>query len=248
MNTVRMILDSNYDGIKEHIKKAYDAIGAFQQDRQSAHKRDEMFAAIAGATDVLRVFKEYIPPYKQRYFDIVERHAALGLSERDVIMAFDRMVFELHTRIEWHVKNRPDFELEAWSPLMLEILNGRREIQPRDETARADEFVASGMSVVGGYATALAYKASGLDEIGKIPRGSILLSNMTTPDFIVALEKIAGIATEQGGRTCHAAILAREFNIPCVVGCGNFLSAVQNGDLLVLDAYNGILLRKECND
>jgi len=240
------MLDSNYDGIKEAIEQAYRAIGAFQDDRKDACKRDAMLAAVARATDTLRVFKEYIPAYKQRYFDIVDRHVALGLSERDLIMAFDRMVFELHTRLEDSAKNRPDFRLQAWSPLMLEILNGRRQIEPDGGTAEigADEFIASGQSVVVGTVAAPAFRASGVEELQRMPRGSILLSQMTTPDFVVALDKIAGIATEQGGRFCHAAILAREFNLPCIVGCGKFIHTVQNGDMLVLDAYNGIILRK----
>lgn len=246
MNTVRKLLDSNYDDIKEYVDSAYHAIGVFQSDRKDARRRDEMLAAIARATDVLRVFREYIPLYKQRYFDIVENHAALGLSARDLIMAFDRMVFELHTRLENDVKDRPELRFQAWSPLMLEILNRRREIRTPDEAADAgaDEFIASGTSVVGGHIAAPAYKASDLAELKALPRGSILLSKMTTPDFIAVLDKIAGIATEQGGQLCHAAILAREFNIPCVVGCGRFLNTVENGDMLVLDAYNGIVLRK----
>jgi len=115
VNTVRKL--SNYDDIKEYADSAYHAIGAFQSYREDARKRGEMLAAIARATDVLRVFKEYIPLYKQRYFDIVENHAALGLSDRDLIMAFDRMVFELHTRLENDVKDRPDLRVQAWSPL-----------------------------------------------------------------------------------------------------------------------------------
>jgi len=246
LNTIRKLLDSNYDDIKEYVDAAYHAICAFQDDRENPLTRGGMIAAVARATEVLGIFKAYIPGYKQRYFDIVEHHAALGLSERDLIMAFDRMVFELHTRLEDSVKKRPDLRFQAWSPLMLELLNGRREIQMSGAAAQAgaEEFIASGQSVVGGAVAAPAYKISDADELKAMPRGSILLSKMTTPDFIVALDKIAGIATEQGGRLCHAAILAREFNIPCVVGCGKFIDTIENGDMLILDAYNGIVLRK----
>gem|GEM_PF-1456013 len=246
MNTVRKILDSNYEEVKDAIHAAYEAVGAFQTDRNNSRKRDEMLATIAHAAEVLRVFKVYIPAYKQRYFDIVEHHAALGLSARDLIMAFDRMVFELHTRIEAGMKHRPDFDTEAWSPLMLELLNGRREIQAYAAAAQIDAavFVASGQSIVGGYVAAPAYRADSVDELKRIPQGSLLLSKMATPDFIIALDNIAGIANEQGGKVCHAAILAREFQIPCIVGCGRFMDAVENGDILILDATNGIVLRQ----
>lgn len=205
MNAVRKILDSNYDEVKDAICAAYEAIGVFQNDRNDASKRNKMTAAVARATDVLRAFKEYVPRYKQRYF-----------------------------------------EIESWSPLMLGILNGRREVQPYANAAQAnaEEFIASGQSIVGGYIMAPAYKACGINELKRMPQGSILLTKMTTPDFIVALDNISGIATEQGGKVCHAAILAREFHIPCVVGCGGLLAAVENGDMLILDATNGIMLRQ----
>jgi len=51
--------------------------------------------------------------------------------------------------------------------------------------------------------------------------GDVLVTNMTDPDWEPIMKKAAGIVTNQGGRTCHSAIVARELGIPAVVGCKN---------------------------
>ena len=56
------------------------------------------------------------------------------------------------------------------------------------------------------------------DEIDKIMKGDIMVAAMTTPDFVPAMKRAAGIITDQGGRTSHAAIVSRELGVPCVVG------------------------------
>ena len=62
---------------------------------------------------------------------------------------------------------------------------------------------------------------SSVKEIGKFRKGEILVTQMTDPDWEPILKLAAGIVTDRGGRTCHAAIISRELGIPCVVGTGN---------------------------
>jgi pyruvate,water dikinase len=58
---------------------------------------------------------------------------------------------------------------------------------------------------------------------GEIGEDEILVTGMTTPDFVPAMRRCAGIVTQKGGRTCHAAIVARELGKPCVVGLAEAL-------------------------
>lgn len=76
-------------------------------------------------------------------------------------------------------------------------------------------------------------------EVGKVNSGDILVTSMTTPDYIIAMEKAAAFVTDEGGITCHAAIVAREFGVPCVVGTGNATSLLKDGDLVEVDANEG---------
>lgn len=74
------------------------------------------------------------------------------------------------------------------------------------------------------------------EEIKKINKGEILVTPMTTPDFVMAMEKSSAIVTDLGGLTSHAAIISREMNIPCIVGTGNATQLLNDGDLVVVDA------------
>lgn len=76
-------------------------------------------------------------------------------------------------------------------------------------------------------------------QLDKIREGDIIITPMTTPDFIPYLDKIKGIVTDEGGLLCHAAIIAREFNIPCIVGTENATSTIKDNDLIELNAYTG---------
>ena len=72
-------------------------------------------------------------------------------------------------------------------------------------------------------------------------KGEILVSPMTMPDFVPVMKKSAAIITDEGGITCHAAIIAREFKKPCIVGTKNASEVLQNGDLVEVNADKGIV-------
>lgn len=74
-----------------------------------------------------------------------------------------------------------------------------------------------------------------------IPRNTILVSGMTSPHMVPFLKKVKGIITDEGGLTCHAAIIARELKIPAIVGTGNATQVLKDGDTVELDARRGII-------
>jgi len=78
-------------------------------------------------------------------------------------------------------------------------------------------------------------------DSSKLQKGEILVASMTTPDFVSAMEKASAFVTDEGGITCHAAIVAREFNVPCIVGTGNATKIIKDGDLIEVDANTGIV-------
>ncbi len=78
-------------------------------------------------------------------------------------------------------------------------------------------------------------------EISKVSDGDILVTAMTTPDFVPAMRKAAGIITDEGGITCHAAIVSRELNKPCIIGTRNATKILKDGDQVELDADNGVV-------
>ncbi|MCE1787457.1 phosphoenolpyruvate synthase, partial [Enterobacter hormaechei] len=66
-----------------------------------------------------------------------------------------------------------------------------------------------------------------LNEMDRIQPGDVLVTDMTDPDWEPIMKKAAAIVTNRGGRTCHAAIIARELGIPAVVGCGDATERLQ---------------------
>lgn len=71
--------------------------------------------------------------------------------------------------------------------------------------------------------------------------GEILVTGMTSPDFAPFMKKAGAIVTELGGVTCHAAIISRELRKPCVVGTKFATKMLKDGDLVEVDANNGIV-------
>jgi len=80
-----------------------------------------------------------------------------------------------------------------------------------------------------------------LSELNKVENGDVLVAKMTTPDYMMAIHKAVAIVTDEGGVTCHAAIVSREFNLPCIVGTRNATQTLSDGDIVEVDADNGVV-------
>ena len=72
-------------------------------------------------------------------------------------------------------------------------------------------------------------------DVSKVKKGEILVTVMTSPDFVPAMQKVEGIITDKGGQTSHAAIVSRELSTPCIVGARNATKLLKNGQLITMD-------------
>ena len=78
-------------------------------------------------------------------------------------------------------------------------------------------------------------------ELFKVQENDILVAPMTIPEYVPAISKVSAIITDEGGVTCHAAIVAREMNKPCIIGTKIATKVLKDGDLVEVDADNGIV-------
>jgi phosphohistidine swiveling domain-containing protein len=78
-------------------------------------------------------------------------------------------------------------------------------------------------------------------EVGELLDGEILVTAMTTPDYLPAMHRAAAFVTDEGGITCHAAIVAREIGKPCIIGTKIATEVLKNGDEVEVDAEKGIV-------
>jgi len=110
------------------------------------------------------------------------------------------------------------------------------EILPKKQTSF---FPLIGRIASQGKVTGIARIVVRPEDISKVAEGDILVAPETSPDFIVGLKRAVGVITNQGGITSHAAIVSREFGIPCLVGVDNATSIIKDGQRIELDALKG---------
>ena len=78
----------------------------------------------------------------------------------------------------------------------------------------------------------------------QIEKGNILIAEMTDPDLLHAMSKAGAIVTQNGGLLCHAAIVARELGIPCIVGVAGLMEGAKGCTEAIVDAYTGNVVLK----
>lgn len=122
------------------------------------------------------------------------------------------------------------------------IKESRKYIGKKDDDGDGDVKEFSGFTASKGITRATVKVCAGyVEAIKKLKRGEILVCGMTTPDYIPAMRKASAIITDEGGVTCHAAIISRELGIPCIVGTKIATQVLKDGDLVEVDANAGIV-------
>lgn len=79
------------------------------------------------------------------------------------------------------------------------------------------------------------------EDFSKMQPGAVLVTQMTRPEFVPLMKQASAIVTDEGGLTCHAAIISRELKIPCIIGTQNATSVLNDGDSVIVDAEQGIV-------
>lgn len=104
---------------------------------------------------------------------------------------------------------------------------------------RTGEKILSGLSVGSAIASGKACKVNHVSDLAQLGKGCILVAQMTEPDWVPAMQNVAGIVTDSGGRTCHAAIISRELGIPAIVGTEMATRVLNDGDEITLSCAGG---------
>jgi len=98
---------------------------------------------------------------------------------------------------------------------------------------------ASGRAVGARVASGMARVITDVTQLGQFQPGEVLVADTTMPDWGTVMGKAAAIVTNRGGRTCHAAIVARELGVPAVVGCDSATTAIRTGDEVTVSCAEG---------
>ncbi|MDO5611559.1 MAG: phosphoenolpyruvate synthase, partial [Pseudomonadota bacterium] len=101
------------------------------------------------------------------------------------------------------------------------------------------EVVCEGRAIGQKIGAGVARVVRSLDDMARVQPGDVLVADMTDPDWEPVMKRAAAIVTNRGGRTCHAAIIARELGVPAVVGTGNALDTIRDGAEVTVSCAEG---------
>lgn len=114
-----------------------------------------------------------------------------------------------------------------------------KQILERYTLQQKGDVLAEGRSIGQRIGQGKARIIKDVSEMDRVQPGDVLISDMTDPDWEPVMKRAAAIVTNRGGRTCHAAIIARELGIPAVVGCGDATKTIRDGDEVTVSCAEG---------
>jgi len=138
--------------------------------------------------------------------------------------------------IEWSVVGETIYILQS-RPITT-IRSGATSV--KTETGEG-KILVKGQGASPGVATGRVVVIRDVKDTGSVKAGDILVTKMTNPDMVPAMQKVAAIVTDEGGMTCHAAIVSRELGTPAVVGTRNATSVLKPGQLISVDGEKGFI-------
>ncbi|MFK7891147.1 MAG: phosphoenolpyruvate synthase [Granulosicoccus sp.] len=124
-------------------------------------------------------------------------------------------------------------------PETVESRSNRNVITRYHLQAHKAAILVSGRSIGQRIGAGTVRVVSGLEDIGKVMAGDVLVTDMTDPDWEPVMKRAAAIVTNRGGRTCHAAIIARELGVPAVVGCNDATERLIDGQTVTVSCAEG---------
>ncbi|MBL7100664.1 MAG: phosphoenolpyruvate synthase [Nanoarchaeota archaeon] len=112
-------------------------------------------------------------------------------------------------------------------------------------SAAGAEVLVEGLRASPGVGSGTVKIVHGVEDLGKVLEGDVLVARMTNPDYVASMQRASAIVTDQGGSTCHAAIVSREMGIPCIVGTENATQELKEGEIITVDANSGKVYKGE---
>lgn len=169
------------------------------------------------------------------------RQDAQVLSEAEVAkLAMYGKIAENHYGIpqdvEWGIVGGTIYILQS-RPIT--TIGNRKEAQGMTEHKTSAKLLLKGQGAAPGIASGKVVIIRDVRDVGKVKEGDILVTKMTNPDMVPAMRKVAAIVTDEGGMTCHAAIVSRELGTPAIVGTKTATNVLRNDQLVTVDGEKG---------
>ncbi len=142
--------------------------------------------------------------------------------------------------IEWGLEDNILYIVQA-RPITTLAKKNLENDEKKDSVAKIsdEKILLKGLPASPGIISGIARIVPTIEDIVKINKGDLLVTKMTSPSWVPIMKKASGIITDEGGVTCHAAIVSRELGIPCVVGTEKATRTIKDGSEVTIDGYTG---------
>jgi len=171
--------------------------------------------------------------------DLSEEDANRQVLTEDEIGRVAKVCRDIHNHygsgqdIEWAIENDKIYIVQS-RPITTGVAEAMGEVT-EDEA----EVLLRGLGAAPGRASGEVRLLSSVEDGARLEEGDILVTVMTAPDWVPLMRKASAIVTDQGGMTCHAAIVSRELGIPAIVGTDNATGVLQDGVMITVDGKTG---------
>ncbi|HNU36358.1 MAG TPA: PEP/pyruvate-binding domain-containing protein, partial [Methanomassiliicoccales archaeon] len=160
-----------------------------------------------------------------------EQILALGEIGRNIEAHYDRPM-----DIEWCIEERVMYIVQARPVTTLSSNGAKANGKAQDHgLGQSAKILLKGLGASPGVAGGPVRIVSEDMNLEVVKKGDVLVTSMTSPDMVPAMTRAAAIVTDEGGMTCHAAIVARELGIPCIVGASHATELLKDGEKITVD-------------
>lgn len=191
--------------------------------------RTETDVAIYDVGNLLEAcIRKILPPHLKHYDNLV--------SIEEIVKGPLPTVKKLHGRQNGYIYHNDRLLLKSFRGFIKE--NG---IEVDEEKPVRQPSIIRGSAACRGKISGLVRVVLEISDMAMFKEGEVLVSSMTVPDFLPIMKKAAAFVTDEGGITCHAAIVAREMNKPCIIGTKFATQMLKDGDRVEVDANEGTI-------
>lgn len=163
------------------------------------------------------------------------------ISKKQVLTGYElKRLAQYGMQLEEHYKKPQDIEFAIENDEIYIVQSRPITTKAKDTDKEIHgNVLLSGLGASPGISSGIVRIVRSMDDLAKVKSGEVLVTVMTNPDMVVSMQKAAGIVTDEGGVTSHAAIVSREMGIPAVVGTRNATHKLKDGDVVTVDGNTG---------
>ena len=210
--------------------------GEVEPDRYIVSKKGEILERITGKKERMRV-REIASDRTVVTSVPKDKMNASVLNDEEILK-----LAEYGMTLEDHYQKPQDVEFAIEKNRLYIVQTRAITTKGKMEEVKIDsEPIVKGIGASPGVATGTVKIINNIQDLTKIQKGDILVTKMTSPDYVVGMSKSVAIVTDEGGTTSHASIVSRELGIPCIVGSKTATRTLKDGQIITVDAYHGLV-------